>query len=363
MSWARRVAVVLARIAVGAAVAFGVDLAAGAALRRAGSLPDPSRARPVARSARRILERPFAQPSWVATDRPHRDRVVVALLGGSFADDLGIDLERTRGAAWRAAVEGRAPGRRAEVLNLAIPGGAQPIQANLLGVSWHRVDEAVFVDGFNELTRQGAACDGTEAFWRARGARPSGDLLGPALARMRRFLRWAEGEQTWLERRSATVQLLRVRANLARTRDVQGDLRDIDGDHPMTAEGAAELPAAGLAARWAACVRATDRLARAWGVRARFFVQPNQYASTDKPLTAEERACCVRPGPVNSGVAERYDALDAEVARLRAEGVAVWSLRGVFAGVRETVWRDDCCHVNARGVALVEAAIARRLAE
>jgi hypothetical protein len=62
--------------------------------------------------------------------------------------------------------------------------------------------------------------------------------------------------------------------------------------------------------------------------------------------------------------AERAYPLLREAGReLRQAGVRFHDLTQVFAGVEEPLYVDDCCHVNARGNALLAEAIARAILE
>lgn len=354
--WAARGAsVVLAVVA--------VDAVAAVALRRARVLPDPAELARVAPSARRLLDRPYARPGWRVADRPHRDRYVVAILGGSVADDVA-DVAATELAS---ALGPRVAPRRVELINLAVPGGTQPAQLNLLGVSHHRVDAAVVLDGFNEVAQGGYECATAERFWAARGARPSGELAEPVVDRVRRYVDLFESVRAW--RWSALSQIARLRANAVATGDVLDGFRAPPGvpapsrldTQPSSLD--VRTPPEALAARWGACVEATHRLARAWEVSVVFLLQPNQRARTARRFTDAERACCLRGDARYAAVAERYDALAREVARLRAAGLPVASLTEVFDDEPEAVWRDECCHVNPRGNVLLARAAAARAAE
>ena len=105
-------------------------------------------------------------------------------------------------------------------------------------------------------------------------------------------------------------------------------------------------------------------LCRANGIRYFHFLQPNQYFPDSKPLSAEERRLAFVPGhgyqrPVELG----YPALRAAGQTLRGLGVPFEDLSMIFAGVRETLYIDDCCHLNDSGNRLLADAIAARVAQ
>lgn len=349
--WAARVTSALVAVA-------AVDALSAVALRAAGVLPDPRALASVAPSARMLLDRPYARPGWSTPDRPHADRYVVAILGGSVADQLG----RTDGPREiAAALAPRVGQRRVEVLNLAVPGGAQPSQLNLVGVSHHRIDAAVVLDGFNEVFHGGYGCDAAAGFWRARGARPSGELAAPVVDAVRRYVDLFDSVRVWPW--SALSQIARYRANVAATSDVLNGFRAPPGvPEPSRSAPNASSPDE-LARRWGACVEATHALARGWDVSAVFLLQPNQRARSARRFTEAERSCCLRDGDEYRAVPARYDALEREVTRLRAAGLPVASLTDVFDAEAQAVWRDDCCHVNDSGDAILARAVAARASE
>jgi hypothetical protein len=56
-----------------------------------------------------------------------------------------------------------------------------------------------------------------------------------------------------------------------------------------------------------------------------------------------------------------YPLLQAEGARLRGLGVDFHDLSGLYAGIAEPLYIDDCCHVNARGNALMGEAVGKAI--
>jgi hypothetical protein len=96
--------------------------------------------------------------------------------------------------------------------------------------------------------------------------------------------------------------------------------------------------------RWQALI------ARAKGIPLFHFLQPNQYVRGSKPYSELERARYLARGEDwMDFVTPRYADLDAVMERLRASGQNAVSLRAAFRETRETVYADDCCHVNALG--------------
>lgn len=335
-----------------------VDAGAAVLLRAIGVLPTVTLSPNAMSSAEMILSRPFAQPTWRVADRPHTDRYVVGIFGGSLADQFA----RNGGMpALGAALTETLRPRRVEVINLAIPGGSQPAQLNLLAMSRHRIDAAVVLDGFNEVAVGGCDCTRAARFWAERGGRPAGELIAPAIAQVHRGI--ARFESRWRLRWSALAQIVWYRTNLEATGNVLDAFRSLPGMPALACESPSGAEAEVLAARWARCVEATNELAQRSDVTAVFFLQPNQRALSARNFTDAERQCCLRAEGRYEAIAARYTALDREVTRLHSGGIAISSLTTVFDTEPETVWRDECCHVNARGDEILSEVISARVAD
>ena len=93
-----------------------------------------------------------------------------------------------------------------------------------------------------------------------------------------------------------------------------------------------------------------------------FFVQPNQYLNGSKPLSPEEKAVAFEPGAASTFGPSMERVRDA-VPELRANGVRIFDLTGIFADVKETLYIDDCCHLNQRGNELLAEAMIDILAQ
>lgn len=106
------------------------------------------------------------------------------------------------------------------------------------------------------------------------------------------------------------------------------------------------------------------RLARRHGAEYYHFLQPNQYVPGAKPLTDEELAKAFREE--SQGVEEvrlGYPLLMARGRRLREQGVEFFDLSDIYADSSETLYKDDCCHLNERGHELLAAAMLQRIIE
>jgi hypothetical protein len=106
---------------------------------------------------------------------------------------------------------------------------------------------------------------------------------------------------------------------------------------------------------WARYTRSQAKLAKAEGIRSYFFLQPNQYVPGSKLLSETEKQAAYlgRRPPVEFGYAE----FEMEISKLRRSGVHAHSLANLFRDVSETIYVDNCCHVNAKGNLLIAEAI------
>jgi hypothetical protein len=92
------------------------------------------------------------------------------------------------------------------------------------------------------------------------------------------------------------------------------------------------------------------------------FIQPNQYVRDSKPYSEEERETFLSMGDTQVyKITERYERLNSIAKDLSADGVQASSLEDVFENVPETIYNDNCCHLNDFGIALVSEAMLRQI--
>lgn len=79
-----------------------------------------------------------------------------------------------------------------------------------------------------------------------------------------------------------------------------------------------------------------------------FFLQPNQYLKGSKILSDHEKKTAI-----NNDLIEQSHAammlLKAGLEDLERSGIPAFDLTGVYSDTKETVYTDDCCHVNNLG--------------
>ena len=103
-------------------------------------------------------------------------------------------------------------------------------------------------------------------------------------------------------------------------------------------------------------------LSRAAGAEYYHFQQPNQYVPNSKPFTDQELAVAYNAADYRIRIyRDGYPALRRLGEELRRQGIDYHDLTQIFADQRETLYRDSCCHLNARGNELLAASMVQRL--
>ena len=306
------------------------------------------------------------------------DTVVIGLLGGSLSYELQPFLQRALNR-WFVANHGpRQPIVRALAVNAARQPQQTLIVADLLLLGGE-FDLIVNLDGFNEMSVVGGQNpqNGRFPFFPVRWPQQVG-LTSERLLRAgqigilrREQARLAAAGATSPLRWSALFGLAhrgRQERNAAEIIQRNQELAAARAAYSLEKHGPrsgwdAEGELFPAAARvWYQGSLALARLAKLSGADYYHFLQPNQYAPDSKPLSAEERAKAYDPDrrlvPV---MAKGYPLLREFGRDLPRQGVNYFDLTRIFADRRETLYRDDCCHLNNRGYELLAAAMVERM--
>lgn len=246
------------------------------------------------------------------------------------------------------------------------------------------IDAVLNVDGFNELVFavENLGSDYNPLFPSAYhlGLLQKGHLTGfdEDTAKTIILLRSAERNQLRLTRLlaafpfrySATANIFgevfirrweRQRANLERTMIVRTAQVPFDIIAPPDMKGLG--PAEFAVELWKASSRMVHAICRHRSIPYLHALQPNQYVSGSKPLSASETKIAIDPASDwGAIVRQSYHLLRRGGEDLAASGVPFLDLTQVFANTRENVYVDACCHVNPRGNDMMAAAIAPALA-
>jgi hypothetical protein len=332
-----------------------------------------------------FVEDPSISP-WDITDfgfyetrRPLYERkenaTIVGIFGGSFAyqfrenavDELIARLQR----------DPRFAGREFIVTSTALGGYKQPQQ--LMALNWllalgGEFDIVINIDGFNEVALYEAENRRHDVFpayprswyYHAQGIGDGRfvDLAAAARKQEREIARAAAQHSRAPWRWFAVSDLLwvaRDRRARARLDDAQQELQAYRGSAqryvatgPEFDHSDDEAVYAALVDVWKQSSLQMARLCKANDIVYVHALQPNQYFEGGKPLSAEERRRFHRADhPYRVGVTRGYPGLLEAGRELTAEGVAFLDLTRLYADHPETIYVDDCCHVDVEGYRLV----------
>lgn len=306
------------------------------------------------------------------------DDLIVAICGGSVAKALcrrrGLrELEERLGS-------GRFAGRRLRFVVLAFAAAKQPQQ--LMALSYvlalgGRVDVLINLDGYNEVALhenenhpQGVSPSYPRAwFFRAQGAEvlPLLGELNHARRARKEAATAARSSALWPSRAYRLSAHLRDVEHERHVEQVEDRLRgfqpaqreDVVLSGPPSHAGTVSERIDELVEIWSRSSLQLARLCSANNIEYYHFLQPNQYVAGSKPLTDDERKQAYRPkGKYARLVPEGYGKLLAAGDLLVEDGVRFQSLTDVFSTTAETVYIDNCCHVNDLGNVLLAQAIA-----
>ena len=162
---------------------------------------------------------------------------------------------------------------------------------------------------------------------------------------------------------------LRRRAVIGERRDLAASPPTVGGSSPPVAwtpplegETEAELPER-IASDWERASRLMSAMARESGARYLHVLQPNQYVG-DRVFSPRERRIAIHPqSPYGRLMPAGYRALKAAGARLVASNIRYRDATGIFDATAETVYADNCCHLNQRGNNLLADFVFEAMAE
>ena len=310
----------------------------------------------------------------------HPDDFVVGIFGGSVARGVALQAEKDI----TETIEGLRPelAGKVRVANFGTGGYKQPQQLFLfsemllLGVP---LDAVVSLDGFNELalghesSRRGYhPLFPHRQFWESAVSVASGRMTDEQIegtAEILRLRRKADGLRASLAEsfwgRSEVVRaLVGVRIQRAETAAAitEKSLRETareESDDPFVnlsedCLGEDSNCYALVAEMWQRASIQMDALARDHGIPFVHALQPSQYVEGSKPLSRAELRQAYDPEAAWSQSAiAGYPLLIQAGEALRREGVDFHDLTPIFRDHEEDLYRDRCCHFNARGSKIV----------
>lgn len=299
------------------------------------------------------------------------DELRVALLGGSLAlgntGYLEAALGRTlneRSGSQTAAVR---------VFSLALDGYKQPqhlFALEYLLLAGADFDVVVNLDGFNEIALPFSenVVAGVHPIYPRSWQLFSRSMTSPEIAEKVVEFHRRKSDYEWWRRhfdfavaRHSNLLLLTWSAlanwKMRLIRAADTELREILRDAPEQPRDVgppASYPSREALFRdlvrvWRESSSLMSRLCAARGIAYFHFLQPNQYVNEAKPLSEWERTHATTPGPFRDAAELGYPLLIENGAYLKAAGVPFWDLTRLFSGIEETLYSDNCCHLNDEG--------------
>jgi hypothetical protein len=311
--------------------------------------------------------------------RRSSDKIIIGILGGSFADDIAYGMTEELAARLRPGF----PGREFVFVKLTIGGYKQPQQLmalNYFMALGGEFDIVVNLDGFNDVALPGLEnIPNTNPFfprqWHLRMRTvPDTEFL----TTVGKIKFWDSLSERWTRvfrsgplRYSVTANTIwRIGDQLLYNQAVANrallpQMSAVNGyaaaGPPAQYANDAEMYLA-LGRLWAESSFQMHALAQAHGIHYFHFLQPNQYVEGSKPMDADERRVAIRDDhPYAAHVRKGYPVLRALGQDLVRRGVNFVDLTTIYADTRDVLYRDNCCHVNDAGQRIVADAIARAI--
>ena len=316
---------------------------------------------------------------------PPADTAFIGIFGGSVAEQFAAGGS---GSLRRIlASDPRFSGKKIEIVTAAMAGYKQPQQLlalnYLLSLGQH-FDMILNIDGFNEVAGPTTAnMPKNVSPYFPSGWYHLADRL-PDTAMLERIgsvavlkeerrsyakamlsspvLRWSATAQFLWKGFDSLMAKREADAEIALTKATATDDASLDKGLPYAYVNDDRL-VKDLVDNWERSSNLMRQLASARGIPYLHFLQPNQYVAGSKNFTGQEKTVALNPySPYKPWVERGYPLLAEAGKRLRKEGVDFHDLSAIFKRIPETVYKDDCCHVNAQGNDLMAEAVATAIA-
>jgi hypothetical protein len=289
-------------------------------------------------------------------ERKNEGDYVIAILGGSVAEIFGNFLSEN--PEYLALLRQSVPeigSKNIRVVNLALGGYKQPQQFFIASFYLDRIDLLINLDGYNEMMSQDYWPLFPTEFPKLSLKFYGGGAIAKLWSAVGNLLKW-----TYRAINFTPVQVRGLRHSNTYFLFWEGSHRILyrmivfvnDRFLAATVGAGSGWHLDKNLAIWKKYTVMESRLAGSYHKPAVFFLQPNQYLRDSKPLSLEERTNAFDPSMADAKNNALRLAQEA-VTDISSEGVKIYDLTGVFAGTRETLYTDPCCHFNRRGNEIV----------
>nr|BDT29790.1 SGNH/GDSL hydrolase family protein [Bacteriovorax sp. HI3] len=279
---------------------------------------------------------------------------VIAVLGGSVADYFVRHIVANERLTDRLKEHVPAlKNKYIRFMNLAIPGYKQPQQFIALSYFVEHIDMVIQLDGWNEV-------------WsRTSGAYP---MDYPTFSE---FLYDDEsnGRISDVFEKKERAEAIRMHPILGKSaimilyrnillKNVYSESQDLSNpkasfyNRMNSAEDIQQI----LVGNWKKYTTMEQTILKLHNKPGFFFIQPSQYNPESKTLSSEEQSTVINNIFSNS-------VADFLALRKEASKLGVYDLAMVFKPIKETVYIDDCCHINDKGNEIIADAIFRTIGQ
>jgi hypothetical protein len=307
------------------------------------------------------------------------DKVIIAILGGSVARQLGMNA--TQVIAAELAQSPEFAGKKFEFVRLGSNGYKQPQQLmtmNFLTVLGAEFDIVINLDGFNEaaLPEVDNVPFGVNAAYPRDWGKLIAGTASPEFVRMGGYVTYQRDEAQWFAkapwkysptallvwgiRKNRSDRLIRTQTTMM-SRYSETERTYCGSGPPEHFESTADVYNHCIDI-WSRSSLLLNQLCLGRGIRYYHFLQPNQYLPGSKPIGAQEAKTALdETGRSCLSVRTCFPLMQARGAELVAAGVTFTDLTQVFADHPEPIYNDVCCHVVPAGDEIMAKAIAARI--
>ena len=309
-----------------------------------------------------------------------KNQVIIGIFGGSVANNMAVDEYESQMLSRKLKSYPEFTNKEIVVLNFANGGYKQPQQLLILNyflALGQKFDIIINIDGFNEvalsnLNNKSQLDIGMPS---VQHVQPLTDLANDNLSPevMASIVKISENKK---QLKTTIAQLQNCRLALCNAvtsiqvrlllKDYQQEIIKYDkqvkkSKADIQNRGTVYIPKADtildsasafskMVSMWQESSLMINQVSLTRNIKYFHFIQPNQYYPTKRLFTEKEKGfAIVKDSPYIEGITKGYPLLLSKVDDLQKAGVNVFSGVNILDNIKETVYKDSCCHYNLVG--------------
>lgn len=294
-------------------------------------------------------------------DEKKDESFYIAILGGSVASNFAIHEQKkikTGRPSLISLLKLRSPsifkGRKAVLINLAIDGHKQPQQFFVSSYFLEKIDMAIIIDGFNEVSYDfpiefPAEFPGLSSALFSQGPERNKKIfqivqLIESQIAFTQFLDESALKHVHIVGKIWQLYIHITQRILTSLSHVKNERSVAYYEKPLPLERRIEKQV-GV---WKKYSLLQAQLYRGQNIPHFHFLQPNQHVKGTKVLSNQEKKLFLNV-PMFESVNEGYRLLAQAQQQIFVQGYAIINLTDVFKNITESVYSDSCCHLNGLG--------------